>query len=279
MKRKYACADFTFPLLSHDKALQLIALLGFEGVDIGLFEERSHLHPSREFANVAASAQKLKTKLDALGLKAADIFLQMAPDFQPYAVNHPDASRRAKARDWLQRALEYAAVCGCRHVTALPGVHFEEETYADSLQRTAEELAWRVALAKEHDIIFGVEAHVGSIVPTPEQAEELARLVPGLTLTLDYTHFTRAGLPDSQIEPLIRYASHFHVRGARTGRLQTSFATNTIDYKQVFAAMNAANYAGWVGIEYVWIDWEHCNECDNLSETILFKDFFAALEA
>ena len=30
-------------------------------------------------------------------------------------------------------------------------------------------------------------------------------------------------------------------------------------------------------IEYVWIDWEHCNECDNLSETILFRDFFRSL--
>ncbi|GDX41262.1 hypothetical protein LBMAG21_15540 [Armatimonadota bacterium] len=278
MKHKYACADFTFPLLSHTKALQLIALLGFEGVDIGLFEERSHLHPSREFANVTASAQQLKTHLDDLGLKPADIFLQMAPDFQPYAINHPDASRRVKARDWFQRALEYAAACGCHHVTTLPGVHFPEESYAVSLGRTVEELAWRVGQAKEHGTIFGVEAHVGSIASTPEQAQEMVQRVPGLTLTLDYTHFTRAGLPDSEIEPLIRHASHFHVRGARTGRLQTSFASNTIDYAQVLSAMNAADYAGWVGIEYVWIDWEHCNECDNLSETVLFKDFLAALE-
>jgi hypothetical protein len=26
-------------------------------------------------------------------------------------------------------------------------------------------------------------------------------------------------------------------------------------------------------VEYVWIDWERCNECDNLSETILFRDY------
>jgi sugar phosphate isomerase/epimerase len=278
MKHQYACADFTFPLLSHSKALQLIALLGFEGVDIGLFEERSHLFPSQEFANVEASAKKLKCRLDDLALKPADIFLQMAPDFQPYAINHPDASRRQKARDWFLCALEYAHVCGCHHVTTLPGVHFTEEGYGVSLQRTVDELAWRVAQAQEKGIVFGVEAHVGSIVPSPKQAENLVLSVPGLSLTLDYTHFTRTGLPDSEIEPLIQYASHFHVRGAQTGRLQSSFANNTINYEQVLAAMNATNYKGWVGIEYVWIDWEHCNECDNLSETILFKNFFAKLE-
>ena len=75
MKYQYACADFTFPLLTHSQSLKLIALLGFEGVDIGLFEERSHLHPSREFANISRSARRLKGELEGLGLRAADIFL------------------------------------------------------------------------------------------------------------------------------------------------------------------------------------------------------------
>ncbi len=101
--------------------------------------------------------------------------------------------------------------------------------------------------------------------------------VSGLTLTLDYTHFTRIGLSDSAIEPLMKYASHFHVRGARKDRLQASFADNVIDYRRVFEAMQENNYQGWIGIEYVWIDWEHCNECDNLSETIRFRDFFRRL--
>jgi len=84
-------------------------------------------------------------------------------------------------------------------------------------------------------------------------------------------------VPDPAVEPLIKYASHFHVRGARPGRLQESFTRNAIDYQRVFAAMQASGYRGWIGIEYVWIDWEHCNECDNLSETILFRDFFRTL--
>ena len=55
-------------------------------------------------------------------------------------------------------------------------------------------------------------------------------------------------------------------------RLQASFKDNTIDYGRVVAVMQAIAYPGWLGIEYVWIDWEHGNECDNLSETILFRD-------
>jgi sugar phosphate isomerase/epimerase len=97
--------------------------------------------------------------------------------------------------------------------------------------------------------------------------------VPGLTLTLDYTHFTRVGLQDQEVEPLIQHASHFHVRGARRSRLQASFQDNQIDYARVLKTMKATGYHGWIGIEYVWIDWVHCNETDNLSETIRFRDY------
>jgi sugar phosphate isomerase/epimerase len=133
-----------------------------------------------------------------------------------------------------------------------------------------------VAESKDRRIIFGIEAHVGSIVPNPKAALHLVHDVPGLTLTLDYTHFTRAGLPDSAAERLISHASHFHARAARKGRLQTAFQHNTIDYARVLRAMQKANYKGYVGVEYVWIDWEHCNEVDNLSETIQMRDFLRA---
>jgi sugar phosphate isomerase/epimerase len=125
-------------------------------------------------------------------------------------------------------------------------------------------------------LVFSVEAHVGSIAPEPAEALRLVQAVPGLTLTLDYTHFTRSGLPDSAIEPLVARASHFHARGARKGRLQARLLDNTIDYARVLRAMRKTGYSGYVGVEYVWIDWEHCNEVDNLSETIQLRDFLRA---
>ncbi len=276
MKRKLACADFTFPLLPHDKVVQLIAMLELDGVDIGLFEERSHLWPSREFENVEKSARRLRATLDANGLLPADVFLQMAPDFTPFAINHPEPERRAQARDWFAKTLDYAAAAGAGHATTLPGVCFEQESAADSWKRSVEELHWRVGRAKDYGIVFAVEAHVGSIAPDPKSAAALVEQVPGLTLTLDYTHFTRLGISDAEVEPLVRHASHFHLRGACRGRLQAPLKQSTIDYRRVLEAMDRVGYSGWLGIEYVWIDWEHCNECDNLSETILLRDLLRA---
>jgi len=177
MKHPLATADFTFPLLSHEKVLDLVRLLEFDGVDIGLFEERSHLWPSREFENTEASAAQLKKSLDDRGLSCADVFLQMAPDFVPFAINHPDSGPREKARDWFRHALDYAGGVGSPHITALPGVLFENEAPEDSWGRARDELAWRVEQAGDdehahlkHACQFGLAAGAFEEL-APEQTE------------------------------------------------------------------------------------------------------------
>ena len=73
------------------------------------------------------------------------------------------------------------------------------------------------------------------------------------------------------------HATHFHARCAHAGRLQSLFRDNVIDYAGVLRAMDRTNYSGYVGVEYVWIDWERCNEVDNLSETVLLRDHLRSL--
>src|SRR5208283_641552 len=105
-------------------------------------------------------------------------------------------------RQQFLRTLDYAAAAGSKHITILPGVAFKNESREKSLARAAEELLWRVEQAAAMELTVGIEPHLGSISDTPERALRLAALVPRLGFTLDYAHFTRAGIPDSRIEPL-----------------------------------------------------------------------------
>lgn len=269
MAYRYACADFTFPLLPHGDVLKLIGMMGFDGVDVGLFEERSHLRPSGEFCAPASSGAELKKKAGDAGIVVADAFLQSAFDFSVRAANHPSKAIREEERIRFRKLMEYASAAGSGHITCLPGVAFEGEAYETSYGRALEELAWRVEQAKEAGLVFAVEAHLGSIADTPGRAGQLVADVPGLTLTLDYTHFTKIGIADEEIAPLIKYASHFHARGAAEGRLQTVVSENAINYDAVVAEMVKTGYHGFVGVEYTWQEWEGCNKTDNVSESIL----------
>ena len=105
MKLKLACADFSFPILPHEQVLRLISMLDIKGVDIGLFEDRSHLQPSQEFANVRRRSGKLRKQLEENGLTPADFFLQLALDYASRAINQPNARRRQEARNAFLNAI------------------------------------------------------------------------------------------------------------------------------------------------------------------------------
>lgn len=268
MKLKLACADFTFPILPHHQVLQLISMLGFKGVDIGLFEDRSHLQPSSEFENVPRAARRLEKKLDDNGLVVADLFLQLALDYESHAVNHPRPQRRRQARDAFLKALDYAARCQGKHLTGLPGVHFKEERRRDSVARAAEELAWRVEKAREYRIVFAIEPHIGSFADTPTRAAGLVQAVPGLTLTLDYSHFFPRGFPEAAIEQLIQYSSHFHARGTNKDSGSSSLPDNALNWKRIFKVMEKTGYRGWIELEYGG---------NNVTETVCLRDYFRSL--
>jgi sugar phosphate isomerase/epimerase len=269
---RFSCTDFTFPLLSHTNALTLISLLGIDAVDIGFLQDRSHIQPSHVAEDPAGKGLEFRRRLDANGLAAADVFLQSALDFVSLAMNQPNGEARKKSRDDFLCALEFASGCGSGHVTCLPGVLFPEESETASRERAWSELAWRVERASTYGIVFGVEAHRGSIADTPAKAKALVEAVPGLTLTLDYSHFIRSGFPQNEITPLLAYASHFHARGASPQMMQTPVKESAIDFAQVVRDMKAAGYTGVITMEYVYEDWEDNFRADTVSETILLKN-------
>jgi sugar phosphate isomerase/epimerase len=270
---RLACADFTWPLLSHTQALTLIRLLDIEGLDLGLFGNRSHIRPEMVRADIPMWAGILKERIAQAGLQLADFYFQPWTDFETMAPNHPDAGQQADSRALFEDMLELARRLEAPGITMLPGIRFGDEPWEAAIRRSAGSLAWRVEAAARHGLRLSVEGHIGSCVDTPEKLARLVELTPGLMLTLDYTHFTYAGLPDTEIEPLLRHARHFHCRGAAPGRLQTTFADNAIDYGRVIDRMHELGYAGYFAIEYVWTEWANCNQTENTCETILFRDF------
>jgi sugar phosphate isomerase/epimerase len=275
---RFSCADFTFPLLPHEKALRLIKLLGINAVDLGFFVGRSHLRPEHAFGNGAGAAKAVSALLSDLGLELADVFLQTGadPDIDP--ANHPEQSVRNKTRDLFKSAIEVAHATGCHHLTGLPGVSHAGVSDADSFALAADEASWRAAEANRAGVVYAVEAHVGSICPSPETTLEFLQRSQGVTLTLDYGHFIYQGMTNESVHALLPYASHFHARAGCKGRLQALLKNNAIDFASILAGLRQAAYKGFICLEYVWVDWEHCNEVDNVSETILLRDHLSQIE-
>lgn len=279
MTDRFSCADFTFPLLPHDGALQLIKLMGIDAVDLGFFVDRSHLRPEHVRRDAAGAARKFNARLGDLGLVLADVFLQTSADPHTVPANHPDRAVRDKTRELFKLAIEFAHTAGCRHLTGLPGVSHAGLSDADARALAADEASWRAAESAPAGIVYAVEAHVGSICPSPETTLEFLQQSQGVTLTLDYGHFVYQGMSNESTHALLPHATHFHARAGCKGRLQSALKNNTIDFARILTGLRQARYKGFICLEYVWVDWEHCNETDNVSETILLRDHLRELEA
>lgn len=267
-----SCADFTFPLLKHAHALRLIASMGFAGVDVGVFAGRSHLRPERLAADPVGQGMRLKRELDACGLSLDDVFVQLGEDPAHHAVSGADADMRRGDRDVFQRCVAFAHAAGATHLTGLPGVPGD-----DGIARAVEESAWRLEVAATARLTYAIEPHVGSNCPTIAATQEFLARVPGLTVTLDYGHFVYQRQDARGADALVPHASHFHARSGAPGRLQAAMPANVIDFAPMVHA--AAGGRGRICVEYVWVDWEHCNEVDNVSETVLMRDHLNGLAA
>ena len=109
MQLKLACADFSFPLLGHDQVLDLIAMLGFDGVDIGLFEG-GRTSGRRACSSARIIGSELAAKLSDRGLAAGRrVSCKRLRSSSRLRRIIRDARRRKLARDWFLRTLDFTA--------------------------------------------------------------------------------------------------------------------------------------------------------------------------
>jgi sugar phosphate isomerase/epimerase len=270
---RLSCADNTFRLVQPwESAVEMIRLLGIEAVDVCLMGNRSHLRPEDVRDDLPAAAARITGGLSERGLVLSDLFCIPWTDFERYAPNHPDPRYRASSRALFADMLELAERIEAPGITMLPGIDWPGETHDDSFDRAVDELGWRATQARARGVGLSIEPHFGSIAQDPLEAKRLCERAEGLELTLDYSHFVYQGFPEQDIEPLVAHARHLHARGARKDRMQCSLKLSAIDFERMLDVATETGYDGDVGLEYLWIDWEHLNECDTVSETILLRD-------
>jgi len=272
---RLACADYSWPAVSHKLALDIISGLGFAGVDIGFMAGRSHVRPEAVGDETAAWAGRIQERCEARGLAVSDVFAQ-SESFESLAVNHPDPAERDRSAAFFERSLDFARWLGSPGLTMLPGIVFGAEDWELAAERAASGLKWRADRAAANGLALSVEPHIGSVIDTPERANVLLEMVPELTLTLDYGHFVVAGAAEESIEPLLGRARHVQCRGGDAGILQASMTANSIDFPRMVRQLAAVGYQGFLACEYVWSQWHGCNQVDNLTETVALRDALGA---
>lgn len=259
--------SFSFGPKPLREALRILRNLGFDIVDVGVCPGNTQIHPVEAAQEPERTAATVKAALLEMNQRPEECFVL---DFgEP--INHPEDAVRETLQSLFPGLVRFAWLAGFRSVMLIPGIVHPSMGKERSFELSAKILRKLVRISEDAGVYLNIEPCEPSVAETPENAMHLCEVVPGLGLTLDYSHFIDPGFDPANVEPLHRYARHFHARQAAPGKRVEAVNKGTIDFKRILSLLKRENYKGVVAVEYV--DCETTTLCgvNVMDETIKMK--------
>ena len=126
--------------------------------------------------------------------------------------------------------------------------------------------------AARRGVRLRIEPHVESVTWSPELALRMLDEVPGLSFTVDHSHFVFHGMTYEQIAVMHPYGTHWHARQAALGQLQAGFDDGEIDFARIVSDLKVSGYDGIIALEVVHVGWMSLDRHDVLGETVRLRD-------
>ncbi|MBI5957139.1 MAG: sugar phosphate isomerase/epimerase [Chloroflexi bacterium] len=267
---RIACHAWAYNNLPLEEAVGTIARLGFRYIDLGT---GPHLDAARAAAQPEAEAATILKLLKQFDLVLTDLYLMLP------LINAADPAQRETQISLFERLIPFAAALGTPGVTISPGL-IQKDGADHSLARAIPALLRMLQSAEDTDLRISFEPHMDSVAQKPEQARLLLEAVPGLSITLDYSHFICQGIVRREIEPLMEYVAHVQVRQAKRGVLQTAYDDGTLNIPELLQDLHNTGYRGALTVEYMTtFGWHKMKEVKISTETVRTRDALRAARA
>ncbi len=267
MTVQLSCADYGWPSVSHRTALAIVGDLGFAGVDIGVFGDATHVTVPSVVADPSGRAAAVGADVRAAGLAVADVFLTSVLEVDRVTPTSRTGDDQEQLQAIFRAMVEFAVALEAPGITLLPGVVADGQSLSEALDASAAGLAPLVAMGADAGLGVSVEPHVGSVVESPEATAELLDRCPGLTITLDPSHFVYAGWTVPTMLGLLDRTRHVQIRPGADGVMQAKVRDNGFDLELLVRSLLEQGYDGWIASEYVWMEKWRCDEVDNTGES------------
>ncbi len=262
---KLACASWSFPYCTLPEAVGIARALGVPALDIGV-DYRSAIDRSLLVQDPEQAARDVR----ALEFTHPCFYYRFADTLDGRNLADPHC-RESNLSDFRSVA-RFCSACNIGVVFVLPGVLNPGQSVARALDESARSLNALLPIAQEAGLTLTIEAHVQSFLESPRLVLDLLGQVPGLKLTLDYSHFVCLGYRQEEIDPLAPYAAHVHLRQAKPGALQTKLEYGTINFPVLISTLKDVGYQGYLVLENVHQTYMNTLYDDVLSETIKMRD-------
>jgi sugar phosphate isomerase/epimerase len=212
------------------------------------------------------------------GIELSNLLYIFGEDFADRAINSKDSTVRQRNTETLKKVLGCCNSAGIKSLLILPGVDQEGMSHEDSKSLSAEVLNEMTSVAAAAGIPLTFEPHVEGLLEDPREVLEFMQQNPDLRIALDYAHFSCQGYKMADVDPLVPYAGHFHLRQGSSTQIQARWEEGEIDFRAAVGMLKEAGYQGYLTLEYEHEPhWREMDKCDVMTESIKMRDAVAPL--
>ena len=257
---------WSFPHLKLEEVAGVARAIGIGSLDVS-----TSYKPGLNKAELLSEPRASAARVRALGMPVSNYYHHFGTGLverNPALAGTIDAN----ARD-LEQVLTFADAAGIPTVFFLPGIINPGQSRQQALDAAVDSIRALQEVEKQFTARLCIEPIVRSFAETPEIVLQMVERT-GIRLALDYSHFICLGYTQDQLEPLLPYAVHVHLRQARMGHLQAKFTKGTINFPALFAGLRDVGYDGALAIEFVHQDFMNAFADDVMSETVQMRDCF-----
>ncbi len=215
-----AASTDCFPDVPIPDVISLLQDLEFSTVEIALHEDECQMPPSRLEAEFDRAIELCR---DTHRLDICSYSVRIAATGEEYYSQFKTICRFAKATKVVILTVPSAEL----------GTPFNEEI---------ERLQKLVSIAETEGARVALKTQVGCLSEDPDTVKNLCDNVPGLGLTLDPSHFWVGPHRHKNLDKLMKYVLHVHLRDSRKDQLQVRVGQGEIEYAKVITQLERVNY-------------------------------------
>ena len=243
---KLGYSTWGMPTVPIDTALQHLADLGFDGVEIAVLP--------RYTTDLSTLDNAERTRIANL-LRQHNLTLSAIASHTDLLAPEPDQldANIARLKTAINLAVDWTLDDQPPCIETTPGGKPEQWDSHKAL--LAERFGALAAYAGEHGVTLAIEPHIGAAIERPDQVRELIELVdsPYLRVNFDISHFNILGIPiETSVAALVDYAAHTHVKDERGLHPDFEFlipGEGDFDYVRYLKAMQSHGYDGFITAE------------------------------
>jgi sugar phosphate isomerase/epimerase len=257
-------------------AAQMVKAMGLRNTAIGWAHvdwPKVRQDPIQAAGDVLRIIDPLELRIDDSFIWFRNKFLAELNEELKCTLTQPDQAARDDNFEMFKSFVAYCNVIGCPGITLSSGIKYEDfgYSYEQIYQIARDELRRMVDYAGARGVEIRPEPHAESVMGTLEHCKRMLDDVPGLKVSLDYSHFMPQGHDIADVHFLIPYAGHVHARQANRDRVQCRYEEGILDFEAIIKELVRQGYRGNIALEYVCVNYRGCNDIDVVTESLKLK--------